>query len=79
MRAFEGPEGKEIVAFANAAERRFGDVLKVRPDELEARVTATEVQKLKEARKLMIAAQRFAREPGLSLERAQRRTRHLSR
>lgn len=79
LRAFEGREGAEIAAFASAVERRFGDVLNAPPERLNERVAAPDRTKLEGARRLMIAAQRFAREPSLALDRAQARTRHISR
>ena len=79
LRGFEGREGAEIAAFAQAVERRFGYVLKSPVERLKERVSGSEQVKFEGARKLMIAAQRFAREPSLALDRAQARTRHWSR
>lgn len=79
MRAMNGREGEEIIAFAKATEHRFGDVATAPLDEMKRRVTAADIGKLEAARKLMKAAQRFAREPALAVERAQARTRHMTR
>ncbi len=79
LRGFEGRDGAEIAAFARAVEQRFGDVLKAPAGRLKERVSGPDQVKLEGARKLMIAAQRFAREPSLALDRAQARTRHWSR